>query len=305
MGLDECVINVTLKEVPEGQSTHYSYTNKEIVIVMFDVNNKNTWNWAKGKIEQILKRWDWNELDIDERILVLIGNKMDDFKDDMIELTVEMECKADTNLIKCDLDEIAKFVKEKGIYHHNISLRDIYSDNNSYLDDENPDVVYKIIHDILAKRYIQAYPKIQKSTEGTCNTLSDIIYDTVTIIISFADLITDLIMLYNYYTIPGRKAFFVLSLIVIILAQLSYCVLFTGIFGSSESYKCGERPNQCSLPKKIPLFFKCIPFAPILSAIIYFGSNEDGCFAQKILKDKFGFTVCLRILFLMCLYILK
>ena len=36
--------------------------------------------------------------------------------------------------------------------------------------------------------------------------------------------------------------------------------------------------------KKVWFFFKCIPFAPILSVILYFGSNQDGCFTKKFLK---------------------
>ena len=39
------------------------------------------------------------------------------------------------------------------------------------------------------------------------------------------------------------------------------------------------------------LFFKCLPFAPILGIVYYFGGNKEGWFARVILKDLLGLFV--------------
>ena len=56
-------------------------------------------------------------------------------------------------------------------------------------------------------------------------SLSDIVYDTLTILISIADVTTDIIVLISFYN-QGRISFFVISLIILSLAQLAYSTLF-------------------------------------------------------------------------------
>ena len=56
-------------------------------------------------------------------------------------------------------------------------------------------------------------------------TCCNLIYDILTILISIADVTTDIIVLIGFYN-SDRMTFFTISLIILILAQCSYSMAF-------------------------------------------------------------------------------
>ena len=71
----------------------------------------------------------------------------------------------------------------------------------------------------------------QKVTSAWC----DIGYDILTIFISIADVVTDIIVLIDFYN-KERMVFFCISLAILILAQCSYSWAFTMKFSTEESW---------------------------------------------------------------------
>ena len=81
---------------------------------------------------------------------------------------------------------------------------------------------------------------------GICCSIG---YDVLTIFISIADVVTDIIVLIDFYN-QDRMTFFWLSLSILILAQCSY------------SLACGTRFNTIDTCgwSAVWLFFCCLPF---------------------------------------------
>eukprot|EP01084_Bolivina_argentea_P089359 161248_1 len=102
----------------------------------------------------------------------------------------------------------------------------------------------------------------------------NILYDILTIFISIADITTDVIVLISFYN-QGRTTFFVLSLIILIIAHMAYSVAFIWRYDvvNNENILC-----------TIALFFILIPLGSIVSFIIFFTDNENSKFSQRFKK---------------------
>lgn len=93
-------------------------------------------------------------------------------------------------------------------------------------------------------------------------------YDILTIFISIADIVTDVIVLISFYN-KERTAFFAISLVILIIAQLCYAVLFIWRY----------KPRM-SDSKIIFLFLALLPFGTIVSFLVYFTDDTDSAFAK-------------------------
>ena len=103
-------------------------------------------------------------------------------------------------------------------------------------------------------------------------------YDVLTILISIADVTTDIWVIYNY-KIQNRNTFFIISLIIMILAQLSYSVAFAVRF-LSDAWE--------SMCKKLTIYFLLVlPLSPIMS-FIFFILSFEGNWITRLFKW-FGF----------------
>ena len=98
-----------------------------------------------------------------------------------------------------------------------------------------------------------------------------IAYDIFTIFISIADVLTDIIVLVNFYD-EERWTFFALSLSILILAQCSYSIAFAFRFDTIDDW---------SLPAAFMAFCCCLPFGSFVAFCIYFASDETGCVCFK------------------------
>ena len=92
----------------------------------------------------------------------------------------------------------------------------------------------------------------------------EFMYDIFSIVISILDVITDIIVLVEYY-IEDKMAFFYASLAVLILAQLAYTMAFWWKFVNSFRSAGSALMYCCCL----------LPFAPILSFAFFFTSNKE------------------------------
>ena len=101
-----------------------------------------------------------------------------------------------------------------------------------------------------------------KRTQQVINT----IYDIFTAIISLLDVITDLMVLVEFYVL-SRMEFFYASLIILIVAQIAYCIAFWFKFESSYDSFGGAVAAFCCL----------LPFAPILSFAFFFTADSNSC----------------------------
>ena len=137
-------------------------------------------------------------------------------------------------------------------------------------------IFYEIRKYILQEYYKKLYPiSWAKSKEGNdCNEFGNTLYDMITILISFADLGTDLWVLYGYY-VKGRKTFFVIGLIIIIMAQLTYCIVFLVKF-SNYHWTVGER---------ICRFFILLPVSWLLGVAFYLSTFDDSWFVKVVMED--------------------
>ena len=112
--------------------------------------------------------------------------------------------------------------------------------------------------------------------EDAGNKFIDVLYDIVTILISIADISTDIIVLISFY-IEGRTTFFVISLIILIMAQLCYAAAFIW------RYEIYDDPNVLL----ILLIFCCLlPFGWIVSFIFYFTDDKDSFCSKQFKKHK-------------------
>ena len=91
-------------------------------------------------------------------------------------------------------------------------------------------------------------------------------YDVLTILISIADVTTDIWVIYNY-KIQNRNTFFIISLIIMILAQLSYSIAFVLRF-LNDSW-------QPTYKKLLIYFLFVLPLSPIMSFIFFILSFEN------------------------------
>ena len=106
-------------------------------------------------------------------------------------------------------------------------------------------------------------------------SLSDAVYDTITILISIADVTTDIIVLISFYN-QGRISYFVISLIILILAQLAYSILFIIRYDVFKS--------AC---QTLSTFFILLPFGSFVSFIIYFTNDPNSWLSTKMKKWRF------------------
>ena len=199
-------------------------------------------------------KWYNDNINIPDTIIqniVFINNKidlLDNYNDNNVKY-YDIECK--------------QFCDNNGFKYYDASFKD------------NPNEIQNIINDI-AKDIIKKQCPISlmnsKKNTGTQNHLGSWLYDILTVVISFADLGTDLWILYQYY-INGRIPFFIVGLIIIIIAQLGYCIVFIFQF----EYHNGTCGNQLSL------FIKVLPISWILAGIIYI-YDESEWFRNMLLK---------------------
>eukprot|EP01084_Bolivina_argentea_P204295 348860_1 len=100
------------------------------------------------------------------------------------------------------------------------------------------------------------------------STVFNLCYDVLTILISVADVITDIIVLVGFY-MKGRMTFFTISLIILILAQCSYPIAFHLNFETWHNWHW----------IKTSLIFCCLlPFGTFVACFTYFGNQEDSIF---------------------------
>ena len=103
-------------------------------------------------------------------------------------------------------------------------------------------------------------------------------YDLLAILISLADVTTDVWVIYNY-KVSGRQLFFDISLTAMIIAHLSYAIAvvarFKGLIWSHPF-------------KHFCLFVISIPLTPFMSFIFFLISFDDNNCILKVLAD-FGF----------------
>ena len=129
------------------------------------------------------------------------------------------------------------FCHSKGYFYCEMSIKYELWKMGKYGNNEKHSKIRKIFEEVVGKYHASKNPKKLNSDAGKCDTLSNVVYDCLAISISLADFITDVLMLYNYY-INGWKAFFVISIIIMCIAQLSYCILFVYEYGHNEKIKC-------------------------------------------------------------------
>ena len=90
------------------------------------------------------------------------------------------------------------------------------------------------------------------------------IYDIFSALVSLLDVITDIMVLVEFY-ILGRMAFFYTSLMILIVTQFAYCIIFWCKFRKSFP--------SCALSS---IGFCCmLPFAPILLFAFFFTGNDN------------------------------
>ena len=111
------------------------------------------------------------------------------------------------------------------------------------------------------------------STQACLLIAINYLYDVLTLCISVADVATDIFVIYEFY-VDKRDTFFIIAIIVMIIAQLAYCVAFIIKFTNSEHTW-----------KNIMCIFICIlPFSPIISFIFFITSLERNCLSSLFKK---------------------
>ena len=102
-------------------------------------------------------------------------------------------------------------------------------------------------------------------------------YDVLTILISIADVTTDVWVIYTFKK-ENRNTFFVISLIVMILAQIAYAVAFLIRIGP----KTGSiERSACHV---LIQFLIVLPFTPFMSLIFYYMSTVENNIILRILE---------------------
>eukprot|EP01084_Bolivina_argentea_P268795 456651_1 len=104
--------------------------------------------------------------------------------------------------------------------------------------------------------------------------LINLLFDSLTIFISIADITTDVIVLISFY-FQQRTTFFILSLIILIIAQMAFSISFI------IRYRVVDKTNFCGT---LLCFILLLPFGTIVSFLIYFTDNTDSWFAKTFHK---------------------
>ena len=100
------------------------------------------------------------------------------------------------------------------------------------------------------------------------NNCCNVLYDILTILISIADIATDIIVLISFYN-QARTAFFAISLVILIIAQMCYAVLFI--------WRYNPQVGDCAV---ILLFIFLLPFGTIVSFLVYFTDDTESAFSK-------------------------
>ena len=114
-----------------------------------------------------------------------------------------------------------------------------------------------------------------KITKSCCN----LSYDLLTILISFADVTTDIIVLIDFYQ-KDRMIFFGISLAILILAQFAYSIAF-GI-----DFEILVEDSDWKWYYKLMAFFCMLPFGVFVPCAIFMNQNA---YCPQSLYDTFGF----------------
>jgi hypothetical protein len=75
----------------------------------------------------------------------------------------------------------------------------------------------------------------------------DALHDAWTVLSSIVDIVTDIVVAYEFYK-NGQETFFLLSLVIFVAAQLSYAFLFTGTWAAAHSTQGKILVFVCVLP---------------------------------------------------------
>ena len=96
------------------------------------------------------------------------------------------------------------------------------------------------------------------------NKCVGIIYDVITVVISIADVFTDIVVLLNFYY-KDRATFFSISLVILCLAQCAYSAAFMWRYDTLSNIY--DRTDSAVLA--VLFFFVLLPFGPIIPIIIF------------------------------------
>ena len=114
--------------------------------------------------------------------------------------------------------------------------------------------------------------QLQDSTKNTVTKCMGKVYDVIAFIISSLDLVTDVLVMIRWYQ-QGRFGYFYISLFILMLSQIVYAMAFAKKVG-----------KNASLIKKLTLFLISLPFAPIISFVLYSTAQfSKDCFFNKAL----------------------
>ena len=126
------------------------------------------------------------------------------------------------------------------------------------------------------------------------------LYDILTILISVADIVTDIMVLISYY-FADRMTFFWISFIILIIAQIGYIILFFTTFKFDKKwFRVIEAIDvNCPLCLDVAYYvivlpilcitFFCLllPFGHLVAFAMYFAENDDSVFS-KWLRNTVG-----------------
>ena len=104
----------------------------------------------------------------------------------------------------------------------------------------------------------------------------DVVYDILTIVISIADVSTDIIVLVSFYE-ASRMTFFALSLVILIIAQIAYSLTFM------VRYEVPNAVNYSNL-RTMCVFFALLPFGSLISFFIYFTDDPESRLSKAVEK---------------------
>ena len=130
-------------------------------------------------------------------------------------------------------------------------------------------------HEKTEDSWLRRHCCLGKSCDCIRNNLDSIIdtaggfYDGITMTVSVIDLITDVLVLIEYYN-KGYTPFFYSSLSILCFAQLSYCIAFSLKYADTWS---SSFTKGC-------IVLGCLPFAPILSFVFYIVEDPNSCLAR-------------------------
>ena len=106
-------------------------------------------------------------------------------------------------------------------------------------------------------------------------------YDILTILISIADVTTDIWVIYNF-KIAKRDTFFIIALIVMILAQFSYAIAFILRFRGHGTANHDAEVVRCRM------FFCILPLTPVMSFLFFWCTESPDNCLMKFLKWHFN-----------------